>query len=496
VDSTAPATPTFSGITSGGTYNFGAVPASSAISCSSSDLLSGLTVAGCVVTGYSSAVGTHTLTATATDNAGNTSLANLTYTVVKADPTITWNQPAPIVYGTALSATQLNATASVPGTFVYNPAAGAILQAGVQTLSVTFTPTDTADYNPATKTVSLTVNKATPTITWNQPAAIVYGTALSATQLNATASVPGTFVYNPPEGTVLQAGTRTLATTFTPTDTTDYTTATKSVTLTVNKANPVVTWNLPATMLFGTPLSSTQLNATANVPGAFLYSPPAGTVLQPGPQPISLTFTPNDTANYNVYSTSKTINVGSSQPCLSTTLSSPLTIKSGTAYCIQAGGLVKGSVTVQSGGSLFMTGGTISGSLTSTGATALSFCGASLNSTVSISGTTGPVRIGGPGGSGCAGVKVASSLTLKSNTGGISVVGNTLSGTVLATGNTHGLFFSANKVSGSVTFDTNSGGVTFTNNTVTSFVSISNSTGGFVFSGNSISGKVTLKNNS
>jgi len=154
------------------------------------------------------------------------------------------------------------------------------------------------------------------------------------------------------------------------------------------------------------------------------------------------------------------------------------------------------SVTVQSGGSLFMTGGTISGSLTSTGATALSFCGASLNSTVSISGTTGPVRIGGPGGSGCAGVKVASSLTLKSNTGGISVVGNTLSGTVLATGNTHGLFFSANKVSGSVTFDTNSGGVTFTNNTVTSFVSISNSTGGFVFSGNSISGKVTLKNNS
>ena len=48
--------------------------------------------------------------------------------------------------------------------------------------------------------------KATPTITWSTPADITYGTALSATQLNATASVPGTFVYTPAAGTVLNAG--------------------------------------------------------------------------------------------------------------------------------------------------------------------------------------------------------------------------------------------------------------------------------------------------
>ena len=48
--------------------------------------------------------------------------------------------------------------------------------------------------------------KATPTITWATPADITYGTALSATQLNATASVPGTFVYTPVAGTVLNAG--------------------------------------------------------------------------------------------------------------------------------------------------------------------------------------------------------------------------------------------------------------------------------------------------
>src|SRR5205823_5918498 len=39
-------------------------------------------------------------------------------------PTITWATPADIVYGTALSATQLNATASTAGTFTYTPAAG------------------------------------------------------------------------------------------------------------------------------------------------------------------------------------------------------------------------------------------------------------------------------------------------------------------------------------------------------------------------------------
>jgi hypothetical protein len=42
---------------------------------------------------------------------------------LKANSTISWSTPADIVYGTALSATQLNATANVPGSFVYAPAA-------------------------------------------------------------------------------------------------------------------------------------------------------------------------------------------------------------------------------------------------------------------------------------------------------------------------------------------------------------------------------------
>src|SRR5205823_2686496 len=105
--------------------------------------------------------------------------------------------------GTALSATQLNATASAAGTFAYTPAAGVVLNAGTaQTLSVTFTPTDAANYAPATRTVAINVLKATSTIAWSTPADIAYGTALSATQLTATASAPGTFVYTPAAGVV------------------------------------------------------------------------------------------------------------------------------------------------------------------------------------------------------------------------------------------------------------------------------------------------------
>src|SRR4029453_14629283 len=110
--------------------------------------------------------------------------ASVQINVLKATPTITWPTPADIIYGTALSATQLNATAHVEGTFVYAPVAGTVLNAGNdQTLSVTFTPTDATNYASATASVQINVLKATPRITWPTPADVVYGTALGAAQL-------------------------------------------------------------------------------------------------------------------------------------------------------------------------------------------------------------------------------------------------------------------------------------------------------------------------
>lgn len=163
-------------------------------------------------------------------------------------PTITWATPASITYGTALSGTQLNAQASVGGTYAYSWNVGDVPNAGWHTLSVTFTPDDTTDYTTATATVWLWVNQATPTISWAVPAAITYGTALDSTQLNATTSwsvggtlgtVAGTFAYAQPTGTVLDPGNKTLSVTFTPSDMGDFTTATASVPIMVNPVNIV-----------------------------------------------------------------------------------------------------------------------------------------------------------------------------------------------------------------------------------------------------------------
>ena len=83
-------------------------------------------------------------------------------------------------------------TPAIPGTFVYNPPAGTVEPVGTDTLSVTFTPTDTTDYKTATASVPLVVENAptpivTPTISWPMPAPITYGTLLSSTQLDAVA---------------------------------------------------------------------------------------------------------------------------------------------------------------------------------------------------------------------------------------------------------------------------------------------------------------------
>ena len=101
----------------------------------------------------------------------------------EAYPTLTWAKPADITYGTALNGTQLNAAATynatnVPGTFAYTPASGTVLNAGNnQTLSVTFTPTDTTSFLPVSTNVAINVLLAPLTITANSTNK-VYGASL------------------------------------------------------------------------------------------------------------------------------------------------------------------------------------------------------------------------------------------------------------------------------------------------------------------------------
>jgi hypothetical protein len=78
-------------------------------------------------------------------------------------------------------------------------------------------------------------------------------------------------------------------------------------TLTVTQAVPLVTWTTPASITYGTALSSNQLDATANVTGSFAYTPTNGTVLGAGTDKLSVVFTPTDTMDYS--SVTNTVNL-------------------------------------------------------------------------------------------------------------------------------------------------------------------------------------------
>jgi hypothetical protein len=189
-------------------------------------------------------------------------------------------------------------------TFTLAPSDGYKVDSVISSCGGTRNPADTFTTGSVTTACTVAVTftlKTVPTLTWNSPATITYGTALSATHLNATSGgINGTFSYTPASGAVLNAGAHELSVTFTPTDTTNYTTATKTVSLVVGKATPVIIWNSPANITYGTALGATQLNANTNVAGSFTYSPVAGTVLNPGIQALSATFTLTDALNYNI----------------------------------------------------------------------------------------------------------------------------------------------------------------------------------------------------
>ena len=250
----------------------------------------------------------------------NTASGTITVTVSKATPTVTvWPTAAAISVGQALSSSTLTpvtaavpGNASVAGTFAWTtpatvPALGADLE------SVTFTPTDTTDYNTVTSTILITVNnKTTPTITTLPTAsAITYGQTLaSSTLTGGTGSVPGTFAWTTP-ATAPGAGTPPESITFTPTNTTLYNTATGTVTVTVNKATPTVTTLPTASALsVGQALSaSTLTGGLASTPGTFAWTTP-GTIPVAGADPESVTFTPYDSTDYTTATATVTVTVG------------------------------------------------------------------------------------------------------------------------------------------------------------------------------------------
>lgn len=329
--------------------------------------------------------GTYAVVATINDGI-HTGRDSATYIIAKANPAITWATPTAITYGTALSGTQLNASSPVAGVFTYTPASGTVLNAGIQNLSVSFVPTDNANYNNGSANVNLTVNKATATITLSNLNQAYDGTPKSAIATtnpvglnvitityNGSPTAPsaiGSYAVNaslvnadytatPATGTLVISTTAagvsisninqvytgsplpvtvttnpsglTYSVTYNasatvPINVGSYTviatlndgihTGADTQTLVIRKATPIITWGSIASITYPTALSSTQLNATSNVPGTFTYLPISGTVLNGGTQSLQATFTPTDASNYNSVNVINTIVVNKASATL------------------------------------------------------------------------------------------------------------------------------------------------------------------------------------
>ncbi|WP_282036331.1 hypothetical protein [Saccharicrinis aurantiacus] len=153
-------------------------------------------------------------------------------------------------------------------------------------------------------------------MTWENPAELVVGIELSRDQLNATANVPGTMVFTPALGEILPLGdNQVLKAEFTPQDTKNYSSMSKTVTINiVDKYTPVIIWEDPAVLLENTKLSEKQLNAIAvysdtssiELEGTYVYTPALGTVLPLGTHELKVDFTPSVPTHK---ATSKTVNI-------------------------------------------------------------------------------------------------------------------------------------------------------------------------------------------
>ena len=230
------------------------------------------------VTVTSLATGSHSFSAVYAGDCtltGSTSLP-IVATIGKATPTVTWANPATIAYGTALSVTQLNATASVPGTLTYTPAAGAVPPAGTDTLSVSFDPTDTVNYSSTTSTVPITVTQGTLAIT-AQNATRAYGDANPTFTGSITGAVNGdTFTesFTTAATTTSPVGTYAIVPSVTGPNASSYTQSVTNGLLTITQAGTTLSLVPSAT----TVSPGQNVTVTATVASTTSGGAPTGTV--------------------------------------------------------------------------------------------------------------------------------------------------------------------------------------------------------------------------
>ena len=278
--------------------------------------------------------------------------------VTKATPPIVWNPPAPITHGTPLGSTHLNAIVGASGSLVYTPAWGTVLPAGEHTLSVQFQPGDPTRYTSTSATTTITVLKATPTITATGGTFVYDGASHPATGTAQGAGGitlgPLTFTYNGAAAPPVDAGVYNVVAEFA--GDANYEPASKTATVTITKAVPTLAVTGGTFTYDGTPhaasVSLTGAGGAALEPVTVTYDGSPQAPVTPGQYAVVAEFAGNN--NYQAVTKTATLSILRATPTVTVTAGSFVfdgQPHAATASAIGVGGEALGPLTLTYNGS-------------------------------------------------------------------------------------------------------------------------------------------------
>jgi hypothetical protein len=233
----------------------------------------------------------------------------------KAPVELVWEKPLPIPHGEPLNEYVLNCsnTNHVEGNYKYDPSHGTVLSEGTHEITVHFEPSNDNYLSSSLKQSIKILPKRELKILWFEPEEIVHPEPLSKAQLNATlvgsgSKSDGQFYYEPPLGTILDAGDHILQVTFIPVKE-SFAVARSSVKIKVLQGQARLTWIVPEAILEGEALYDNVLNCrcTNVTEGKFTYDPPVGTILATGSHKLKASFVPSNLENFRPSITTVTL---------------------------------------------------------------------------------------------------------------------------------------------------------------------------------------------
>ena len=323
--------------------------------------------------------GTATITATlAPTDSGkyNSTTTTMTITVAKATPTLGTFAAVTKTYGDSAFGF-VAPTASVAGSFGYSSSdtsvasvvgsIATVVAPGSTTITASFTPTDSSNYNSASTTMTMTVNKASQTISFTSPGNQTYSASTISLTFSASSGLTPTVTSGDTSVCTVSGSTLTLvssgscALTAAQTGNANYSAATSVVnTITISKATPSIGSMSNQTKTYGdasfTPTAPTVTYESASVAGSLAYSSSSSsvasvnstsgavTVAGAGSATITASFTPSDTGKFNAASTTYAVSVAKSTQSALTLTSTSGTYGTGLTLTT-SGGSSGGSVT-------------------------------------------------------------------------------------------------------------------------------------------------------